>query len=362
MHRMAPTEQLFTHRLELMHELSFELTAAVDIDQLCRAAVDRGRRYIGLDRIGLWFLDTADPEWFTGSYGIDENGAVRDERDCRVPRDPEIYDERLLQRQIPFLQVADANLCDQAHGVIGHGDLVIAPMWNGSTSIGVVAADNALSDRPLNKIDCHLVALMARIVGHLVTIKRSERRLRETASRLEHLATIDELTGLLNRRTGIEILRQQIRMACRNEKPITVCFLDLNGLKQVNDRDSHSRGDEFIAQVAALAKAIVRESDVVCRMGGDEFMIVLPASTAACAAAIMERLAQLCRASEALNEIKREPWYSYGLAEFDPLRSCIDAEDTERVVEALIHQADVKMYAQKRAEGSDRDNETKPAT
>lgn len=355
---MADEELSLTRRLEMMHEFHFELAAADGIDELCRRAVDRGRSHVGMDRIGVWFLDPADAHWFHGSFGIDENGNVRDERAARVRRDPAIYDDDFFQRRIQFRRWKQSPIYDERHNIVGHGELIVAPVWNGTDSIGALAADNHITGRESSEEDCQLLVLLARMIGHLVTIKRTEQRLRESALELEELATIDGLTGLLNRSTGIRILHHQVTLSRRTAQPLTVCFLDLDGLKQINDEQGHQRGDDFINSIAQLIDRAKRESDAACRMGGDEFMIVLPQSTTADAAALMERLAELARESPDLQRMRPEPWYSYGMAELDTAREPAHNSTEERsvveTVEEIIHQADLRMYEQKRTHATPR--------
>ncbi len=240
-----------TQRLAAMHELHFELSAAESTDEVCRRAVSRGRFYTGIDRIGIWLLDLDDPRWFFGSYGIDEIGSVRDERSSRVPLDPHVYDADFFERRVPYRFMPGHSVYDDTHREVGRADLVVAPMWNGTLSIGTVCADTFLNRRSMTEDDCELAALLARMVGHLVTIKRSEEKLRESAYELERLATTDELTGFLNRRTGIQLLEHLITLSRRTSDTVSVCFLDLDRLKRINDTLGHRADLAMYAQKRA---------------------------------------------------------------------------------------------------------------
>ena len=102
----------------------------------------------------------------------------------------------------------------------------------------------------------------------------SQDRLRENEARLRELATHDDLTGLLNRRGFAEHARQQMAVAARSGADLQVLVLDLDGFKEINDRLGHDVGDLALVEMAGVLSRTVRASDVVARMGGDEFAIL----------------------------------------------------------------------------------------
>ena len=95
--------------------------------------------------------------------------------------------------------------------------------------------------------------------------------LKETEEELYNHASLDPLTGVLNRRRGIEILSQQLNGAT----DFIVCYIDVNNLKMVNDRYGHSAGDDLIISCCETIKQHIREKDVLFRLGGDEFIILI---------------------------------------------------------------------------------------
>jgi diguanylate cyclase (GGDEF)-like protein len=107
---------------------------------------------------------------------------------------------------------------------------------------------------------------------------------------MRRLAGTDRLTGLLNR-NGFEAaaLRERV-LADRSGNPITVIVIDLDGFKQVNDRDGHAAGDRLLADIASGWRSRIRHRDVLARHGGDEFVLLLPDTTPGGAHVILERL------------------------------------------------------------------------
>jgi len=329
---MPSKKKPLTHHLSELLELNFAMSNAADVEEICKIAVAQGPSAIGMDRIGIWFLATDDPNSFVGSYGTDESGTLRDERDRRIPITRDIYDDDFFERRIQYRYFPRSRVYDDESNVVGTADLVVAPIWDGRQSIGTLSADTFLSGRSVSEETCQLAAHLARIVGHLVALKR-------TADVLEQLATTDDLTGVLNRRTGIEFLEHQMRITRRTGTRVTIVFLDLNGFKAINDTHGHAVGDRYLLDFVDRIREVLRESDMVCRMGGDEFMLVLPGSTARSADVVIRRLREAVSRSEVLSRYRSDPWFSYGLAEY---------AGGNRSVEDLIHTADLRMYEQKR--------------
>jgi diguanylate cyclase (GGDEF)-like protein len=111
----------------------------------------------------------------------------------------------------------------------------------------------------------------------------------EQASRLNLLAATDALTGLANRRLTLELLDQLARDARLDLAPV-VLLGDLDHFKQINDGWGHAMGDEVLVAVANALRASTRDSDTVARWGGEEFLIVLPATRGSEATELAERL------------------------------------------------------------------------
>jgi diguanylate cyclase (GGDEF)-like protein len=123
----------------------------------------------------------------------------------------------------------------------------------------------------------------------------------QVKARLEHLAQTDSLTGLYNHRFFHERLRSELTRASRAHDPVAVLMFDLDDFKRVNDVYGHGAGDQLLVQVSRVALEMVRGSDVVCRIGGEEFGVIMPSCDAG------DALALAARFTERLREVEFEP-------------------------------------------------------
>jgi diguanylate cyclase len=121
------------------------------------------------------------------------------------------------------------------------------------------------------------------------------KELREALDRISELAVKDELTGAYNRRHLMEFLAQQKALADRRDYSFTLCFVDLDFFKRVNDRFGHSTGDSVLKNFADISGLVLRELDCVARLGGEEFLLVLAGTTQQDAVMAAERLAEKLR-------------------------------------------------------------------
>ena len=141
-------------------------------------------------------------------------------------------------------------------------------------------------------------------------------------ARLRELALVDELTGLHNRRGFLMLADKQIQIAQRAGRPDLLLFIDLDGLKRINDELGHEAGDAALRRTAATLRASFRASDIIARLGGDEFIVLCPNTGREAAAALVEGIERhVVDANAAAGDAA--PWrlaLSVGAAAFDPLK------------------------------------------
>jgi diguanylate cyclase (GGDEF)-like protein len=189
-----------------------------------------------------------------------------------------------------------------------------------------------------------------RVIRHQITALRGGSRmltytdisdLARTTEQLEKLATTDGLTGLVNRRQFIALAESEMTRFRRYRRPLSMLLLDVDDFKSINDRFGHDVGDQMILHIAMLCDENKRDADVVARVGGEEFAVLLPETELESSRAVAERLRRLVsmRPLDA-GGTKVHTTVSIGVAEFDA--SMTGVSD-------LIKLADRMLYCAKRA-------------
>ncbi len=159
-------------------------------------------------------------------------------------------------------------------------------------------------------------------------------------------ARVDELTQVPNRRTGLETLNRVVDQCYSNNNSLTVGFVDVNNLKEVNDTLGHGAGDTLIKTVAQAIHRNIRESDSLARLGGDEFLIVLPGCTRNRAEKIWQKIELDFSMAPTGYEGKFEVSASIGFAELKEFEEFPEV-DSEAIPRELLRKADERMYAHK---------------
>jgi diguanylate cyclase (GGDEF)-like protein len=141
-------------------------------------------------------------------------------------------------------------------------------------------------------------AVMGGYVNRLrVRLAESHRELRQALERIEQIAVRDELTGIYNRRYLVEALDRERSRAERLAEPFSVCLVDVDHFKSINDRFGHAAGDAVLRRLAQLVPAELRGVDLFGRLGGEEFLVIVPGTGREGAAACAERVRQRVAAS-----------------------------------------------------------------
>ncbi len=239
----------------------------------------------------------------------------------------------------------DVRNCDQVHADEDEQTAVLTrvlpvPGGDGYAFSGRVSGSAEEVDRRIEALD--LLVAQARVgLANAVLVQQLE-RLKKT---YEEQATRDQLTGLLNRR-GLVSRAEQL------PGHLGVLFCDLDGFKSVNDTLGHAAGDELLEKVARRLEGHMREDTVVGRMGGDEFVIVVPGASD-------HDLAGLGRRIEV--DLGRPFLLEAGMARIGVSIGAAHAAPGERDLESLLSQADQLMYEVKRSRKSGRPTENAPA-
>jgi diguanylate cyclase (GGDEF)-like protein len=173
----------------------------------------------------------------------------------------------------------------------------------------------------------------------LRAVRYAIERQRLTAA-IKKLSLIDYLTGLYNRRGFMLFAKQQILLANRKNKKMCLFFCDIDGLKFINDTYGHDQGDRLIASTAKIIKDSFRASDIVARIGGDEFAILAFEATIKSSKKIIQHIEENLKGFNDSNRDNFKISLSIGISQYDP-----DLPDT---IERLLIQSDKRMYEAKK--------------
>ena len=173
-------EKSLSAGLRVLHEIRNQLIEVLDVDTFCRQAVILGHDRLRIDRLSLWFV-TDTPNEIVGSYGIDEENLPRDERGLRLRCHAGSMIADVLADQARILVREHEPLLNARAEVVGVGAHLIAALWDGNTVIGVLSADNLITQQPFTRHRVELLELFADTLGHLYTRLRLTTALRALA-------------------------------------------------------------------------------------------------------------------------------------------------------------------------------------
>ena len=160
---------------------------------------------------------------------------------------------------------------------------------------------------------------------------------------LKNLSLKDDLTGLYNRRGFFALAEQGLKNAQRMKTEMLLIFGDLDNLKGINDTLGHKEGDQALVDTSQILKETFRASDIIGRIGGDEFVILAINSFETSAEKLIQRLKQVLKDNHLQTKRRYTLSLSLGIAFFDPRNPCS--------IDALLAQADQLMYANKPQNG-----------
>jgi diguanylate cyclase (GGDEF)-like protein len=292
-------------------------TSEFDLDAVLGTVVDEARGLTGADA-GVVEIPDGDELEYRAASGTAEAFVG-----LRLPRASAISGLALRTGETLVCDDAetDGRVDRDACRRVGARSLVVVPLQHDAHAAGVlkVYSENRDAFAPEH---VRVLTLLADMIGS--ALARAE-----LLEKLHRLALTDELTGLPNRRSWYDHLEHALARARRSAEPLSVVVLDLNGFKQVNDEQGHAAGDRLLRTVSACWSSALRDSDILGRIGGDEFAVILEQTDREIAARIAGRLEACLPGAEVS--------VATGIATWNR------AEDAE----GLLSRADAAMYEQK---------------
>jgi diguanylate cyclase (GGDEF)-like protein len=213
------------------------------------------------------------------------------------------------------------------------GSVLIVPLKEDDTVIGLLSVQHTHAS-VYSEADLHLMRRLAEQVAAAV----ADARAFERSLLLERESQEDPLTGIANRRFFSQRLSAEIEVARRVGQPLTVAVADLDRFKVVNDRLGHPIGDEVLRQSATLMRRLCREADVVARIGGEEFALILPG---------MERDSAIDFCEHLRHSVDAHDWQTVHSNLHVTLSIGIAQWDGQGGVDELLQAADTQLYRAK---------------
>jgi diguanylate cyclase (GGDEF)-like protein len=251
-----------------------ELGGSLDLDDVIARVLDTASALPGADA-SLVTLATGGAEPFIAAYGLSAMEAERQ----RVPGVDDLH-----TRSVAFSYEYQNGEVNPVRGGVA------VPLPGHTEPLGMLAVFSRLPNYSFAETTIEELAALAARAAPAIENARRFREARE-------LADIDALTGLHNRRYFHETLAREVSRARRYRRPLSLVVLDLDDFKAVNDHIGHLAGDDVLAEIGKRMRSVVRTADIACRIGGEEFAVLLPESTLADAEQLYERLSNAVAAN-----------------------------------------------------------------
>lgn len=319
--------------LKMVNEISYELSSSLKVEEVCTAVGNSLRRIFKADTFFVCLLEDSQ---LNLQYFYDL-GVLLEK--TMIPKEGTLagylidsgqglllnnFKKQVDELNLPFSYVGEKKLS---------GSWMGAPMIHNRKAVGVVAVAS-YSYHAFQERDLELIRNLAMHAS--LAIEKAYQH-----SRVEYQSRIDSLTDVFNHGSIIEILENEIQKAVGTGKQTSIIMLDIDDFKNYNDRWGHLTGDQLLIALTSVIKKTVKNSDFVGRWGGEEFLVVLPETTAEQAGKVAHRIADNLRNKNLTNysdEIIPTPTVSQGIA------TC--PNDARQPFD-LIDKADIRLYEAK---------------
>jgi diguanylate cyclase (GGDEF)-like protein len=238
-----------------------QIAATIDLDDAIGSTLQAAA---GLPKVDAAVIeldpDGESDERLLGSIGLDRDGGDDDEGIRIFTGSPERQEARAIELSYLYGEEHATGAVHEALGV---------PLLGRNGKIGWLGVFSRDPDVRFEDGDVRRLEELAERVAPAI---ENARRFRE----VRQLADLDSLTGLHNRRYFYETLAREVDRAQRYQRRLSLVIVDVDGFKEINDRIGHLAGDAVLAEIADRIRQVVRSADIPCRVGGDEFAVIVP--------------------------------------------------------------------------------------
>ncbi|HJT70272.1 MAG TPA: diguanylate cyclase [Terriglobales bacterium] len=324
--RLFAEEQRRTRQFAFLNSVSKTAISSEDAEQMLAEIVSHIQKNFQFDHIGIGILDYATKEIEIKA----EAGSTAQEKGKKIPVGTGIIGRVARTGETALLHATEGG---QLQSLLPTSRTVLCmPITYGESLLGILNIESA-EERAVSDDD---VLVMNTLADLLATALHNS----FVFQKLQQQSITDGLTGIKTRRFFWEALSAEWKRASRSGRPFSVVLVDLDKFKEVNDSTGHLEGDLVLARVGRLLENKCRQSNVVARYGGDEFIILMPETSVEQAQILAERLRLWLATDPMLSEHKITG--SFGVASF-PIHGFS--------AESIIRVADMGMYISKKAGG-----------
>jgi len=319
--------------LLVFHQLARSLNSSLDLDTILRTILEQMERFIDADLWTLLMLDDSRHELY---YAIASGNEEKALSDLRVKVGEGVagwvveHGETLI---IPETEGDDPRMQQTVTGQARQVHSVIAMPLRGRKGIqGVIEFLNPRA----SQLTDYTIAFLHILADHAAIAIENAR----DVARIQQLTITDDTTGLFNVRHLYNVLDLELKRSAKERKPISLAFIDLDRFKLVNDVHGHLVGSELLGRIGARLQELSRKQDLCFRYGGDEFVILMPETSASEALTVTTALHQRLMQTRfhMKNGLELTSSASVGLATCPP---------EQAAVHAIIGIADARMYTVK---------------
>ncbi|MBA4378443.1 MAG: GGDEF domain-containing protein [Gemmatimonas sp.] len=313
-------EVIHAHKMEAASgELTETLSAKLEIEALCSAAIELVLKQTGATA-GCVLVREDTELRVAANLGLSDVS--------RLPESDHVR-RALDTRQMQIVRIPRDIALEGVVTRFKPRQVLVVPICYESQPLGAVIV---ASDAMLGKDAMWLVRLFQQGMG--LALNNAV-----THARLQRIAAIDPLTGVLNRRFGMRRLHEEYQQAMRQGAPLGVVMFDIDHFKLVNDTHGHLAGDRVLAETARRAQGALRETDVLLRYGGEEFVIIVPGAGEEALIKVGERVRQAVAATPVNDGGTEIPvTVSVGIGQL---------QGREEKEESILKRADDALYAAK---------------
>lgn len=336
------------HKLRQFQDMELKLLSAESLPDLCRVLIQDYRKAFGLDVVSLLLIDSGHNLAKMFKTFFESRGDSRNEDDVDLLDYIQLINDyqqlQDLERFSPEPRLSAADPVQHKPFFLEHLDglksVAILPMQRHGLLLGMLCLGSRDASRYSADMATDFLQRLALMAGVAI----------ENAVNIEYLRQLslkDTLTSANNRRYFFKRLREELSRAQRQAHAVGCIYMDLDHFKRINDHYGHPAGDMVLIHVTNIVQRIIRNSDVLARLGGEEFAVILPDISKYRMGEIAERIRMTVERQpcELTTETRIDVTVSAGLAFYD-LGEVVG--EPEELGEALVNQADQALFYAKK--------------